>query len=110
MIIYNKLCHLTIHIDEAIKSKLLAIANRKIAHDNYVANNPTSAEPKSQQDFISVVHPELEGGSGNLAHTNYDLGIESKAAGDGPSIVKYRKTRAKKLDRCNAEHTTYNRR
>jgi hypothetical protein len=80
-----------------IKSKLLAIANRKIAHDNYVANNPTSAEPKSQQDFISVVHPELEGGSGNLAHTSYDLGIESKAVGDGSSIVKYRKTRAKKL-------------
>ena len=80
-----------------IKSKLLAIANRKIAHDNYVANNITSAEPKSQQDFISVVHPELEGGSGNLAHTNYDLGIESKAVGDGSSIVKYRKTRAKKL-------------
>jgi hypothetical protein len=62
-----------------------------------VANNPTSAEPKSQQDFISVVHPELEGGSGNLAHTSYDLGIESKAVGDGPSIVKYRKTRTKKL-------------
>ena len=83
--------------NEAIKSKLLGIANRKIAHDNYVANNITSAEPKSQQDFISVVHPELEGGSGNLAHTNYDLGIESKAVGDGSSIVKYRKTRAKKL-------------
>jgi hypothetical protein len=32
-----------------------------------------------------------------LAHTLYDLGIESKAAGDGSSIVKYRKTRAKKL-------------
>ena len=37
--------------NEAIKSKLLAIANRKIAHDNYVANNPTSAEPKSQKDL-----------------------------------------------------------
>ena len=83
--------------NEAIKSKLLAIANRKTAHDNYVANNPTNAEPKSQQDFISVVHPELEGGSGNLAHTNYDLGMKSKAVGDGPSIVKYRKTRTKKL-------------
>ena len=80
-----------------IKSKLLNIANRKIAHDNYVANYPESAEPKSQQDFISVSHPELEGGSGNLAHTNYDLGIESKTAGDGSSIVKFRKTRAKKL-------------
>ena len=83
--------------NEAIKSKLLAIAKRKIAHDNHVANNPMSAEPKSQQDFISVVHPELEGGSGNLARTSYDLGIESKASGDGPSIVKCRKTRAQKI-------------
>ena len=83
--------------NEAIKSKLLAIANRKKAHDNHVANNPTSAEPKCQQDFISETHPELEGGSGNLAHTSSDLGIESKAVGDGSSIVKYRKTRAKKL-------------
>ena len=83
--------------NRAIKQQLLNIANRKIAHDNHVANNPTNAEPKSQQDFISVVHPELEGGSGNLAHTSYDLGVEQKAVGDGPSIVKYRKTRAKKL-------------
>jgi hypothetical protein len=83
--------------NRAIKQQLLNIANRKIAHDNQVANNPTNAEPKSQQDFISVVHPELEGGSGNLAHTSYDLGVEQKAVGDGPSIVKYRKTRAKKL-------------
>ena len=64
--------------NRAIKSKLLDIANRKIAHDNHVANNPMSAEPKSQQDFISVVHPELEGGSGNLAHTSYDLGLKTK--------------------------------
>ena len=83
--------------NRVIKQKLLNIANRKIAHDNQVANNPASAEPKSQQDFISVVHPELEGGSGNLAHTSYDLGVEQKAVGDGSSIVKYRKTRAKKL-------------
>ena len=83
--------------NRAIKHQLLNIANRKIAHDNHVANNPTNAEPKSQQDFISVVHPELEGGSGNLAHTSYDLGVEQQAVGDGPSIVKYRKTRAKKL-------------
>ena len=74
--------------NEAIKSKLLAIANRKIAHDNQVANNPASSEPKSQQDFISVTHPELEGRSGNLRATSYDLGNKSKAVGDGPSIVK----------------------
>ena len=64
--------------NESIKEKLLAIANRKIAHDKMIAHNPTSAEPKSQQDFISVTHPELEGGSGNLANTSFDLGIEKK--------------------------------
>ena len=62
-----------------------------------IAHNPTSAEPKSKQDFISVTHPELEGGSGNLANTSFDLGIEKKAVGDGPSIVKYNKLRTKKL-------------
>jgi len=62
-----------------------------------IAHNPTSAEPKSQQDFISVTHPELEGGSGNLANTSFDLGIEKKSVGDGPSIVKYNKLRTKKL-------------
>ena len=62
-----------------------------------IANNPTNAEPKSQQDFISVVHPELEGGSGNLATTSFDLGIEKKAVGDGASTVKYKKLRTKKL-------------
>ena len=51
--------------NESIKAKLLAIANNKIAHDKMIAHNPTSVEPKSQQDFISVTHPELEGGSGN---------------------------------------------
>ena len=61
-----------------------------------IANNTSSAEPKSQQDFISVVHPELEDGSGNLATTSFDLGIEKKADGDGASTVKYNKLRTKK--------------
>ena len=63
----------------SIKAKLLAIAHKNIAHDQMIAQNPSSAEPKSQQYFISVTHPELEGGSGNLATTSFDLGIEKKA-------------------------------
>ena len=44
-----------------------------------IAHNPTSAEPKSQQYFISVTHLESEGGSGNLATTSFELGMEKSS-------------------------------
>ena len=71
---------------------MLENANSKIALDNMIAHNPTRAEPKSQQDFISITRPELEGGSGNLAATSFDLGIEKKAVGECSFTVKYTKT------------------
>ena len=69
----------------------------KAAHLNQVANNPATVETPSQQDFLTAVaHPELEGGSGNLAASSFDLGIESKTVG-GNKVVKHRKPRTKKL-------------
>jgi hypothetical protein len=32
-----------------------------------LADNPASVPMDNQQDFMNVKHPELEGGSGNLA-------------------------------------------
>ena len=80
-----------------IKSQLKNIAYKKVAHLNQVAQNPASVETPSQQDFLTAVaHPELEGGSGNLAASSFDLGIEPKIVG-GAKVVKHRKTRTKKL-------------
>ena len=50
----------------------------------------------NQQDFINVKHPELDGGSGNIASTSFDLGIEPKMVG-GERVVKHRKSRTKNL-------------
>ena len=77
--------------NQGIKDKLKSIAYTKVAHLNRVANNPTSVETPSQQDFLTAVaHPELEGGSGNLAASSFDLGIEPKVVG-GTKVVKHRK-------------------
>ena len=43
-----------------------------------------------------MAHPELEGGSGNLAASSFDLGIEPKTVGRN-KVVEHRKTRTKKL-------------
>ena len=83
--------------NQGIKSQLKNIAYKKVAHLNQVAQNPASVEAPSQQDFLTAVaHPELEGGSGNLAASSFDLGIEPKVVG-GAKVVKHRKTRTKKL-------------
>ena len=83
--------------NERIKDKLKHIAYTKVAHLKQVANNPSAVETPSQQDFLTAVaHPEIEGGSGNLAASSFDLGIEPKVVG-GEKVVKHRKTRTKKL-------------
>ena len=83
--------------NERVKDKLKNIAYAKAAHLNQVANNPATVETPSQQDYLTAVaHPELEGGSGNLAASSFDLGIEPKIVG-GAKVVKHRKPRTKKL-------------
>jgi hypothetical protein len=65
-----------------IKSQLKNIAYKKVAHLNKVAENPSTVETPSQQDFLTAVaHPELEGVVQwwNLAASSFDLGIEPKS-------------------------------
>ena len=79
-----------------IKNKLKNIEYKKAAYVRQIADNPSDVVAHNQQDFINVKHPELEGGSGNLASTSFDLGVEPKMVG-GEKIVKHRKARTKKL-------------
>ena len=82
--------------NQGIKNQLKNIAYKKVAHLNQVAENPASIEAPSQQDFLTAVaHPELEGGSGNLAASSFDLGIEPKVVG-GTKVVKHRKKKTNK--------------
>ena len=52
---------------------------------------------------MNVKHPELEGGSGNLASTSFDLGIESKMVG-GEKVVKHRKNANKETNSSNRKY------
>ena len=61
-----------------VKNKLKTIAYQKAEYLRKLADNPADVVVHNQQDFINVKHPELEGGSGNLASTSFDLGIEPK--------------------------------
>jgi hypothetical protein len=62
--------------------------------------NPASfVEPHSQQEFMSVEHPEVVGGSGNLAATSFDLGYDAKKVG-GNVVVKENKRRRTKLEKA----------
>jgi hypothetical protein len=56
-------------------------------------DDPASfVEPHSQQEYQTVQHPEVVGGSGNLAATSYDMGEEPKKVG-GSRINKARAAR-----------------
>ena len=79
-----------------IKEKLRTIAYQKAAYARRLADNPASVPMDNRQDFIHVEHPELEGGSGSLVSTSFDLGIEPKIVA-GEKVVKHKKSRAKTL-------------
>ena len=79
-----------------IQNKLKTIAYQKAEYLRILADNPADVVVHNQQDFIHVKHPEMEGGSGNLASTSFDLGVEPKMVG-GVKVVKHRKSRTKKL-------------
>ena len=61
-------------------------------------DNPASfVEPHSQQEYMTAVeHPEIEGGSGNLAASSFDMGIEAKKVGG----VKVNTARVRKLEKA----------
>jgi hypothetical protein len=78
-----------------IAMKLNNTSRKHIALENAMNNNPAAFnEPRSQQEYMSVEHPEIAGGSGNLAATSYDLGYEPKKVGGG---VKENQTRRNRL-------------
>ena len=79
-----------------IKNKMKTIAYQKADYLRTLADNPADVVAHNQQYFINVKQPELEGGSGNLASTSFDLGIEPKMVG-GVRVVKHMKSRTKKL-------------
>ena len=70
-----------------IKNKLNTIAYQKAEYLRKLADTPVNVVAQNHQDFTNVKHPELEGGSGNLASTSFDLGIEPKMVG-GVKVVK----------------------
>ena len=83
-----------------IAQKLNATARKHIAMEKAMNENPAAfVEPHSQQEFLSAVeHPEVVGGSGNLAATSFDLGYDAKKVG-GNVVVKENKRRRTKLEK-----------
>jgi hypothetical protein len=50
-------------------------AKKDIACKDKMYDDPASfVEPRSQQEYQTVQHPDVVGGSGNLAATSYDRG------------------------------------
>lgn len=81
-----------------IANKLNSTSRRHVALEKAMNENPAAfTEPKSQQEFMSVEHPEIVGGSGNLAATSYDLGYDAKKVG---GAVKENKTRRNRLEKA----------
>jgi hypothetical protein len=65
-----------------VASKVTANIKKDIATKDKMYSDPASfVEPRSQQEYQSVQHPEVVGGSGNLASSSYDMGYEQKKVG-----------------------------
>lgn len=81
-----------------IANKLNNTSRKHVALEKAMSENPAAfAEPKSQQEFASVEHPEIVGGNGNLAATSYDLGYDAKKVG---GAIKENKTRRNRLEKA----------
>jgi hypothetical protein len=82
--------------NQSVANKVVANAKKDIATKDKMYNDPASfVEPHSQQEYQTVQHPEVVGGSGNLAASSYDMGEEQKKVG-GARINKSRATRVAK--------------
>ena len=77
-----------------VANRIVANARKDIATKANMYDNPASfGEPRSQQEYTSVEHPEVCGGSGNLAASSYDMGYEPKKVGGARTNT----TRAKRV-------------
>jgi hypothetical protein len=82
--------------NKGVAGKVITNAKRDIAIKQQMYDNPAAfVEPRSTQECMSVQQPEIQGGSGNLAASSYDMGEETKKVG-GSRINKARATRVAK--------------
>ena len=82
-----------------VASKVIANARKDIATKAKMYDNPASfVEPHSQQEYATVEHPEVRGGSGNLAASSFDMGYEPKKVGGAKISVARAKRVAKALE------------
>ena len=82
--------------NKSVANKVIANAKKDIACKDKMYDDPASfVDPRSQQEYQSVQHPDVVGGSGNLAATSYDRGEEPKKVG-GSRINKARAVRVAK--------------
>ena len=80
--------------NKGVASKVITNAKRDIAIKQQMYDNPAAfVEPRSAQEYMSVQQPEIQGGSGNLAATSYDMGEETKKVGGS----RVNKARAKRV-------------
>ena len=82
--------------NQSVAAKVISNAKKDITTKDKMYDNPASfAEPHSMQEYMSVQQPEIQGGSGNLAATSFDMGEEQKKVG-GARINKARAKRVAK--------------
>ena len=68
--------------NRSVANKVISNVKRDIATKDKMYDDPASfVEPRSTQEYMSVQQPEIQGSSGNLAATSYDMGEEQKIAG-----------------------------
>ena len=82
--------------NRSVANKVISNVKRDIATKDKMYDDPASfVEPRSTQEYMNVQQPEIQGGSGNLAATSFDMGEEQKKVG-GARINKARATRVAK--------------
>ena len=82
--------------NQFVAAKVISNAKKDITIKDKMYDNPASfVEPHSTQEYMNVQQPGIQGGSGNLAATSFDMGEEQKKVG-GARINKARATRVAK--------------
>ena len=65
--------------NRSVATKVISNVKKDISTKDKVYDNPASfVEPRSTQEYMNVQQPEIQGGSGNLAATSFDMGEEQK--------------------------------
>ena len=65
--------------NRSVANKVISNVKRDIATKDKMYDDPASfVEPRSTQEYMNVQQPEIQGGSGNLAATSFDMGEEQK--------------------------------